>query len=151
MRVKFTLIALVSTESSVYSGSHQSGFQMRSAPHKSGSSVQRGGRVDASVPKQSPTLARCGGTVPDTHWSKWEVIFCLQGDLSHVVVKRGLRPAPWDAQCALGPWQSSPAVNEGRRWGCQLGSTEHPLRPTTCRPHGDREAGREMGRVKAKC
>lgn len=63
MRVKFTLIALVSMESSVYSGSHQSGFQMHSAPHKPGSSVQRGERVDVRVPKQHPTLARCGGTV----------------------------------------------------------------------------------------
>lgn len=75
MRVKFTLIALTSVESSIHSGSRPPGFQARSAPCKPGSSVCREGRVGTGGPEQSLGPFRCGRTALGTHWGKWSSYF----------------------------------------------------------------------------
>lgn len=100
MRVKFTLIALTSTESSIHSGSHPLGVQTHSAPCKPGSSVCREGRMNTGVPEQSLGSFRCEETILGTHWSKWEIILCLTADLSLVGAEQVPGPAPRDAQCA---------------------------------------------------
>lgn len=139
MRVKFTLIALAPTESSVYSGSHRSGFCMRLQTRFLFMERREDG---ARVPEKSPNTAGCRRTVLATLWNKWKVMSFLPGALSHVAVKQGLGPVPWGARCTVGAL----VVSGSGSWGHCLGSSEHLLGAITCRPCGKR-GGESEGKV----